>query len=84
MMQALELLRLAKGMSWAEATLTSEEINPLAIAIIKLRFSEDINKLLEWLKKKIFEQGIGIAEKSLRDRWGGNVNLKSLFWLSDP
>ena len=47
MMQALELLRLAKGMSWAEATLTSEEINPLAIAIIKLRFSEDINKLLE-------------------------------------
>ena len=37
---------------------------------------------LEWLKDKIFKQGIGIAEKSLerrRDRWGGNVNPKSLF-----
>ena len=37
---------------------------------------------LEWLKNKIFKQGIGIAEKSLetrRDRWGGNVNPKSLF-----
>ena len=38
--------------------------------------------ILEWLKNKIFKQGIGIAEKSLetrRDRWGGNVNPKSLF-----
>ena len=29
--------------------------------------------LLEWLKNKIFKQGIGIAEKSLetsKDRWG--------------
>jgi len=37
---------------------------------------------LEWLKNKIFKQGIGIAEKSLEtrmDRWGGNVNPKSLF-----
>ena len=42
---------------------------------------------LEWLKNKIFKQGIGIAEKSLetrRDHWDGNVNPKSLFWLSDP
>ena len=33
-------------------------------------------------KNKIFKQGIGIAEKSQetrRDRWGGNVNHKSLF-----
>jgi len=33
-------------------------------------------------KIKIFKQGIGIAEKSQetrRDRWGGNVNHKSLF-----
>jgi len=32
---------------------------------------------LEWLRNKIFKQGLGIAEKSLetrRDRWGGNVN----------
>jgi len=34
--------------------------------------------ILEWLKNKIFKQGIGIAEKTLearRDRWGGNVIL---------
>jgi len=45
-------------------------------------FSCVIILLLEWLKNKIFKQGIGIAEKSLetgRDRWGGNVNPKSLF-----
>ena len=39
------------------------------------------NGLLEWLKNKIFKQGIGIAEKSLettRDCWSGNVNPKSL------
>ena len=37
---------------------------------------------IEWLKNKIFKQGIGIAEKSLetrRDHWDGNVNPKSLF-----
>jgi len=31
------------------------------------------------LKKIIFKQGIEIAEKKPRDRWGGNVNHKSLF-----
>jgi len=34
------------------------------------------------IKNKIFIEGIGITEKSLetrRDRWGGNVNPKSLF-----
>ena len=38
--------------------------------------------LLEWLKNKIFKQGIGIAKKSLetrRDCWDGNVKPKSLF-----
>jgi len=37
---------------------------------------------IRMVKNKIFKQGIGIAEKSLetrRDRWGGNVNPKSLF-----
>ena len=34
---------------------------------------------IEWLKNKIFKQGIGIAEKSLETRRGGNVNPKSLF-----
>ena len=32
-----------------------------------------------WLKNKIFQQGIGIAEKSKeirRDHWGCNVNHK--------
>ena len=44
MMQALELLRLVKGMSPNEATLNSEEIKPLAIASIELRLSEGISK----------------------------------------
>jgi len=43
-MQALELLQLAKGMSLDEATLNSEEIKPVAIAIIELRLSEGISK----------------------------------------
>ena len=33
-----------KGMSLGEATLNSEEIKAVAIAIIKLRLSEDISK----------------------------------------
>jgi len=42
MMQAMELLRLAKRPD--EATLNSEEIKPVAIAIIKLCLSECISK----------------------------------------
>jgi len=44
-MQALELLWLAKGTSWDEATLNNKEIKPAAIAIImiKLRLSEGIS-----------------------------------------
>ena len=37
MIQALELLCLAKCTSWDEATLNSEEIKPVAKAIIELR-----------------------------------------------
>ena len=44
MMQALELLWLAKGTPRDEATLNSEEIKPVAIAIIELRLSEGISK----------------------------------------
>jgi len=44
MLQALELLRLAKGTSPNEATLNSEEIKHVAIAIIKLRLSESIRE----------------------------------------
>jgi len=44
MMQALELLRLGKSTSPDEATLNSEEIKPVAIAIIELRLSERISK----------------------------------------
>jgi len=36
MMQALELLRLAKGTSWDEVTLNSEEIKPIALALVSL------------------------------------------------
>ena len=44
MMQALELLQLAKGTSPDEATLNSEEIKAVAIAIIELCLSEGISK----------------------------------------
>jgi len=44
MKQALELLRLAKGTSLDERMLNSEEIKPVAIAIIELRLSERISK----------------------------------------
>ena len=40
MMQALELLWMAKGTSPDEGTLSSEEIKPVAIAIIELHLSE--------------------------------------------
>ena len=44
MIQALELLWLEKCMSWDKVTLNSEEIKPVAIAIVKLRLSEGISK----------------------------------------
>jgi len=44
MMQALELLRLANGTSLDEATLNSEDIKPVAIAIIELHLSKGISK----------------------------------------
>ena len=43
MMQALELLRLAKGMSQDEATSNSAKIEPTALAVIKLHLSEGIS-----------------------------------------
>ena len=38
-----------KGTSWAEATLNSEKIKPVALAIIELRWSEGISQLLSQL-----------------------------------
>ena len=43
MIQALELLWLAKSTSWDEAMLNSEEIKPIALTIIELRLSEGIS-----------------------------------------
>jgi len=43
MIQALELLQLAKGTSPDKATLNSKEIPPVAIAIIELCLSEGIS-----------------------------------------
>ena len=40
MMQALELLQLSKGTSPDKAMLNSEEIKPVALAIIELRLSK--------------------------------------------
>jgi len=44
MMQALQLLQLVKRPSWDEATLISEEIKSLALAVLELRLSEGISK----------------------------------------
>ena len=41
MMQALQLLRLVKGMLWTIATLNSKEIKPVAPAGIELCLSEN-------------------------------------------
>jgi len=35
---------MAKGTSWAEATLNGEKIKPVALAIVELRESEDIRQ----------------------------------------
>jgi len=43
MMQAFELLLLAKGMSLDKEALNSKEIKPVAIVIIKLCLSEGIS-----------------------------------------
>jgi len=43
MMEALELLWLAKGTSQDEAILIIEEIKPVAISIIELHLSEGIS-----------------------------------------
>ena len=37
-----------QGTSWAEATSNSEKIKPVALAIIKLHFSEGISELLSY------------------------------------
>jgi len=44
----LELLWLAKSTSRDEVTLVSEEIKPVAIAIIKLRLSGGISQSVGW------------------------------------
>ena len=36
-----------KGTSWAEATLNSEKVKPVALAIIELRLSEGISQSVE-------------------------------------
>jgi len=35
-----------KGTTWAEATSNSEKIKPVALAVIKLRWSEGIRQLV--------------------------------------
>jgi len=37
---------MAKGTSWAKATLNSEKIKPIALAIVELRKSEGIRQLV--------------------------------------
>ena len=68
------------------ATFYSKTLLLKWVIAVKEYYKYEMN-MNKWLKNKIFKQGIGIAEKSQetrRDRWGGNVNHKCLFWLSDP
>jgi len=43
---ALHVLRYTKSTSRDEVTLNSEKIKPVALAVIELRWSEDIRKLV--------------------------------------
>jgi len=54
MKNALYLLWYAKGTSQAEATLSSEKLQLVALAIIKLRLSEGIRQSVSEIKKKLF------------------------------
>ena len=52
MIRELERQRLAKGTSWDEATLNSEEIKPIALAVIELRLSEGIIQIVSQSAEK--------------------------------
>ena len=47
-----------KGTSRVEATLNSERIRPVALAVIKLRLSEGINQLLSQLLSQSVENSV--------------------------
>ena len=55
MMQALELLQLAKDTFRDEVTLNSEEIKPVALAIIELHLSEGISQPVSQLVSQSVE-----------------------------
>jgi len=44
---------MAKGTSWAEVTLNSEKIKPVALAIVELRESEGIMQLVSYAPIKV-------------------------------
>ena len=46
-------------MSWVEPILNSEEIMPVAIAIIELRLSDDINKSVNQSVSRLVSQLVG-------------------------
>jgi len=60
MMQALELLGLAKGTSPDEAMPNSEEIKPVAVAIIKLRLSKGISRSVSQSVSSILLTHMGV------------------------
>jgi len=70
---------MAKGTSWAEATLNSKNIEPVAVAIVKLRLSEFV-----W--REAISQSV---ENSVKLNFFSNflkvfwVNLKAWFYLAN-
>ena len=63
MMQALDCCGWQKGTSPDEATLNSEEIKPVAIAVVKLCLSEGIREAVSqsvgWLVSQSVSQSVG-------------------------
>ena len=78
MMQALELLQLAKGTSQDKATLNNEEIKPATLVIIELCLSEGISQSVEnSVTKKFFKFHINLVEWFM-------VDLKKFLGLAMP
>jgi len=86
MMQALELLWLAKGTSQDEAALISEILKPVSIVSIELHLSEGISKLVS----KVVSQLVKNSDKKIKfhitwvDRFMFDLKIFLSFAMSMP
>ena len=54
----MKLQQLAKGTSWDEVTLNSEEIKPIALAVIELHLSEGISQIVSQIVNQSVEKSV--------------------------